>query len=330
MQETENKNNKETSYKKALLKSGLPFEYEVCNYLRKTGFIVDFEYPYIKEDENGTQKEFSYDLDASYSTIGHFLDFQIECKYKMEPDTIWCFLPNETAYMQDINTTSFIHEVDAFSEKKDLLCHTSDFPSLAPICTKGVEIYSKDQANEKTIVQAAYQLSCSFTEKIIDDFYHEINLLLGKDTIFYQIPIIVTNANLYLLKTDITTEEIKQSDNIESIAQNHSILLYTPHIDLIQKNNNFQNLYSFLLNLPQKTIKDKFNTFTNDIHHFSEVQSELPRLIAIVHWDKEGKNLQELIDYVKNYVCPTQEIKDMILKKAREREVRITKFRQKK
>ena len=179
-------------------------------------------------------------------------------------------------------------------------------------------------------MQAAYQLSCSFTEKIIDDFYHEINLLLVKDTIFYQIPIIVTNANLYLLKTDITTEEIKQSDNIESIAQNHNILLYTPHIDLIQKNNNFQNLYSFLLNLPKKTIKDKFNTFTNDIHHFSEVQSELPRLIAIVHWDKEGNNLQELIDYVKNYVWPTQEIKDMILKKAREREVRIAKFRQKK
>ena len=99
MQETENKNNKESAYKKALLKSGLPFEYEVCNYLRKIGFIVDFEYPYIKNDENGTQKEFSYDLAASYSTIGHYLDFQIECKYKMEPDTIWCFFPNETAYM---------------------------------------------------------------------------------------------------------------------------------------------------------------------------------------------------------------------------------------
>ena len=330
MQETENKNNKESAYKKALLKSGLPFEYEVCNYLRKNGFIVDFEYPYIKDDENGIQKEFSYDLEASYNTIGHYLDFQIECKYKMEPDTIWCFLPNETAYMQEINATSFIHEVDAFSEKKDLLNHTSDFPSLAPICIKGVEIYGKDQANEKTIVQAAYQLSCSFTEKIINDFYHEINLLLVKDTIFYQIPIIVTNANLYLLKTDITTDEIKNADNIESIAQNHNILLYTPHIDLIQKNQNFQNLYSFLLDLPQKTIKDKFKTFTNDIHLFSEVQSELPRLIAIVHWDKEGKNLQELIDYVKKYVWPTPEIKDMLLEKAREREERIKKFRKKK
>lgn len=330
MQETDNKNDKKTSYKKALLKSGLPFEYEVCKYLRKNGFIVDFEYPYIKDDENGTQKEFSYDLAASYSTIGHYLDFQIECKYKMEPDTIWCFLPNETAYMQDINSTSFIHEVDAFSDKRDLLHHTSDFPSLAPICTKGVEIYSKDQANEKTIVQAAYQLSDSFTEKIIDDFYHEINLLLGTDTIFYQIPVIVTNANLYLLKTDITTDEIKQSENIESIAQNHSILLYTPHIDLIQRNNNFQNLYSFLSALPQKTIKDKFKTFTNDIHHFSEVQSELPRLIAIVHWDKEGKNLQEVIDYVKKYVWPTQEIKDMLGEKAREREKHVANFLKKK
>ena len=330
MQETDNKNDKKASYKKALLKSGLPFEYEVCNYLRKNGFIVDFEYPYIKDDENGSQKEFSYDLAASYSTIGHYLDFQIECKYKMEPDTIWCFLSNETAYMQDINSTSFIHEVDAFSDKRDLLHHTSDFPSLAPICTKGVEIYSKDQANEKTIVQAAYQLSDSFTEKIIDDFYHEINLLLGTDTIFYQIPVIVTNANLYLLKTDITTDEIKQSENIESIAQNHSILLYTPHIDLIQRNNNFQNLYSFLSALPQKTIKDKFKTFTNDIHHFSEVQSELPRLIAIVHWDKEGKNLQEVIDYVKKYVWPTQEIKDMLGEKAREREKHVANFLKKK
>lgn len=81
--------------------------------------------------------------------------------------------------MLDINTTSFIHEVDAFSEKKDLLYHTSDFPSLAPICTKGVEIYGKDQANEKNIVQAAYQLSCSFTEKIIDAFYHEINYIIS-------------------------------------------------------------------------------------------------------------------------------------------------------
>ena len=43
------------------------------------------------------------------------------------------------------------------------------------------------------------------------------------------------------------------------------------------------------MNLPQKTIKDKFKTFTKDIQHFSEVQSELPRLIAYV---KNLRNFQ--------------------------------------
>ncbi|WP_312352017.1 hypothetical protein [Sphingobacterium multivorum] len=97
----------EKHWKDLLLKSGLPFEYEVKEKLSKIGCIVEDEYIYSKADENNMQKDFSYDLDVTYWN-GCSVNLMVECKYKTM-DTNWFFLPDSSSYLYDINPDDFFY-----------------------------------------------------------------------------------------------------------------------------------------------------------------------------------------------------------------------------
>jgi hypothetical protein len=54
------------SWKDLLLSTGLPLENDVKKYLESRGCIASHEYTYLKPDEQGHEKQFSYDIDAAY------------------------------------------------------------------------------------------------------------------------------------------------------------------------------------------------------------------------------------------------------------------------
>jgi hypothetical protein len=309
------------SYKEALLKSGIPLEYEVFKALEANGLITDFEYSYLKSDENLIQKEFSYDLSASMVSLQDSLNFtelMIECKYKVN-DTNWLFIPEKWGGPHEIYPLDFIHVCDYFSKEKSKLMNDYHYPKFAMPCNKGVEIYGNGNTNEKTIVQAVSQLSYAFAEHITNSFEHQIFELMGKhETVFNIIPIIVTNANLYRLKPDTMISNIKKSVDISDIAEKEDFLMYKVNRSVKLEELNYQIITDFLAQLSDNKIKERFNTFTNNLNHFAQVLSKYPRSILILHWDEERQNLGKLIEYIKSAINPSLEVFQMLAKKQNE------------
>jgi hypothetical protein len=320
-------NMSEKSFKEALLKSGLPLEYEVNTFLKSLNFISDFEYSYLKYDENNIEKEFSYDISASLIKDPHYLDFMIECKYKVE-NTNWVFLPEDRGGPNEIYPLDFIHVIDHFSKTKSPVYNDYIYPELCPPCTKGIELYGNGNNNDKTIEQAVSQLSSAFAEKIADAFMHQIEELMVHEMIFYQIPVIVTTANLYRLKENITIKEIKESDNFETIADHTDILMYRVINGPLIQNRNVEILSTYLQSISQEKLKDRFHCFTNDMDHLAQVLAKFPISIIILHWDENHDSFKRLIKYVCNTIEPDEETLSILKRNIEEREIKINEIEQ--
>ena len=169
-----------TKWKDFLLKSGLPLENDVFRYLREKGAVPSFEYSYLRNDERQNEKQFSYDLDASYFRRGYGCGLMIECKYRHD-STTWVFTPDEYGGPEEIYETSFVHPFDRFVSRKFPF---SGIPvaKFAPLCSKGIEITSSG-SNEKTITQGISQLSYAFAEQVVHAVSHQVNNLIEENMI---------------------------------------------------------------------------------------------------------------------------------------------------
>lgn len=303
-------------WKKYLLKSGLPFEYEVKESFHKNGCTIWDEYTYLKLDENRSEKEFSYDLDANLWNGGYSIDFLVECKYKTEP-TKWFFTPDPYAYQNDLSKNSFFHPVDFFTKNTFIF---NRYPidnvlkeALGPFCLKGIEVY-KTKSQEVNISRAINQLSYAFVDKLISAIDSQLNVEMFFNSIFLNIPIIVTNAELYLINKDVTTYEIENARTIEEISSKHNFLLYHNKIGENLKEYNFNKLVNYFSAQEEQKIKTRMNTFTSEIEHFLNVisQNYCPQTIIIMHHDNDHENYKVLFDYI-----------NFITKNSPEREKRI-------
>ncbi|MDO8734685.1 MAG: hypothetical protein Q7K21_05970, partial [Elusimicrobiota bacterium] len=201
------------TWKDYLLKSSIPLEFEVKKFLDSRGCICDFEYSYLRLDENSIPKEFSYDIDASYIRDEHFVELMIECKYRHQ-STKWVFIPEKYGGYQEVYPNSFMHPNDHFCRKKKFR-YSSSFPiELASLCIKGIEINTSGH-DTKSISHAVSQLSYAFSQKVVSGMEHQIEQLLGSsDFIFYNVPVIVTTASLFRLKNDVSISAIQKSKEL--------------------------------------------------------------------------------------------------------------------
>ncbi len=309
---------KENGWKKYLLKSGLPFEYEVKECFVKNGCTVWDEYSYLKKDENNIEKEFSYDLDANTLRDGYFIDFMIECKYKTEL-TQWFFTPDPYSYQQELNQNSLFHPVDHFTKNIfffDKMPYDGVIEEpLGPFCLKGVEIFQK-QSCEINISRAISQLSYAFIDKIISAFDAQLDkeVDMFNNSIFLTIPMIITNADLYLLNKNITTKEIKKANSLEEISKNYDFLIFHNKIGRHLKKFNFNKLAEFFSGKDQNLVDERMNTFTKDLNHFVDViaSNDSPACILVMKHDENHKNYGKLFDYINYLTKKTPELQERI------------------
>ncbi len=292
-------------WKNLLLKSGLPFEYEVKECFVNQGCQVGDEYSYIKPDENQIEKEFSYDLDVSYIEDRNFLTFMVECKYKTEP-TKWFFLPDPNPRPDGLSQNCFFHTVDHFKKDKFLPTH---YPyeniqkPLGPICLKGVEIF-QNQFLEKSISRAVDQLSYAFVEQVISSFANQLEIEPFFDTNFFNIPMIITNADLHLMNEKLTTSDIEKAKDIEEISSKHDFLLFHNIIGESLKRHNKKALDQYF----SKTVRNKFSnrnhSFAKEVDHLVQVTSQYycPKAILIMNHDPKHENYKKLFNYIKSPV----------------------------
>lgn len=310
-------NNKWKDY---LLKSGVPLEYEIKTLLEGFSVLTSYEQTYLRKDKSNIETEFSYDLDCAYvKELSHF-KLMIECKYRNE-STNWLFLPDVDTRRNSMIYNSILHPNDYFTESNKFHFTLFEMPYLAPICAKGIEI-TTDGQNPKSITQAINQLSYGMARSMVDGFNVHLESNDGmENVIFYQIPIIVTTANLYRLKKDISISEIRNSSKIEDIAQKHDSLILNQNIgkDLEVYNKSVFN--EILTRFDKQFLDRKLNKYEDGVEQLIEVLSKYfcPQSILVINHSQESKGFQNLISLLDEIAFPTPKtikfVKDKQLKK---------------
>lgn len=323
-----NKPEKQNKWKEHLLKSGLPLEYEIKEFLDNYGCISNFDYTYFRRDKKDVLTEFSYDIDSSYIKPPHFVDLMIECKYRHE-STKWLFLPESYGGPDEIEFTSFLHRNDHFIDRGH--SNFSDFPyPFAPLCSKGIEITSQTN-NPKTITQATAQLAYAMAGRITSGIEHQVDKVLSKNfgnTIFYNVPIIVTTAKLYKIKESSGISDIKNSNNIEDIATEENCLVIKNKIGIDLFNYNRETFERFSNEIGKDELSSQLNTFNTDLDFVFSVISQhyAPTCFVVLHYSKENNGLKKLFNYIEKYINPDKEVLNMIEKNKEESERRFKEF----
>ena len=310
-------------WKDFLLKSSIPLEYEVKQFLDKYGCVSNYEYTYLKQDENEVINEFSYDIDSSYIKDNHFFELMIECKYR-DSSTNWIFTPENYGGIDEIEHFSFINPNDHFTQSHKF--SGLDFEPYAPLCGKGIEINTNGQ-NPKSITQAINQLSYGMAEKIIAGMEHQIEKLLGTtEIIFYNIPIILTTANLFRLKENVTIKEIKKASEITEISTKEDCLVIKTPTGKHLENYNLAKFAGFIEKYGVEELTKKLKSFNNDIGFVCSViaESYSPSAMAIIQFTEENDGLKKLFNYLNEVVNPTEEI---LLKQKKKQEMLQATFK---
>jgi hypothetical protein len=290
----------EKNWKNLLLKSGLPFEYEVKQKFVENQCTVWDEYQYSKLDENNIEKDFSYDLDANYWR-GCSIDFMIECKYKTK-ETDWFFLPDSYAYQDEVVSDDFFNITDYFVNERFKFGRTNfrEKEYLGPLCQKGVEIFENNYV-ESNIRKAINQISYAFVEKIIQGIDEQLNVETFYDTAFVSIPIIVTNAKLNIINVDISTQDIKKANKVEDISEQKSFVVHRRKISNDLKKHNLKKLNEYF-NSTNKEYAEKHLCGHQNVELLIETLSEMPSTILIMSHSDEEDNYKKLFDYVNELI----------------------------
>jgi hypothetical protein len=302
-----------TKWKDYLLKSGLPLEYEVKQFLDSRNCISSFEYSYLKPDENSIINEFSFDIDSAFIEKEHFFKFLIECKYR-DPSTNWFFLPTQYGGPSELRHTSFLHPNDHFTKATKFPYRYPELPVFAKACQKGIEITSEGQ-NPKTITQAATQISYAMAEIIVDDMVHQIEeYLTTSEVIFYNIPIIITTANLYRINENVTIEDIKANDDILKIATKEDCIVLETKIGKDLEKHNRKVFQNFLSKYDRSKLNHKLKSFNTDIDFVCSVISEsyCPQAILVIRHTSDNKALIRLFDLLNDIIKPSKKTKDYL------------------
>ncbi|OQP43448.1 hypothetical protein A4H97_11075 [Niastella yeongjuensis] len=297
-------NNKWKDY---LLKSGLPLEYEVLDFLDSKKCISSFEYSYLRPDENLIENEFSFDIDSSYIKDHHFFKLLIECKYR-DSSTNWLFLPGEYGGPSELSHTAFLHPCDHFTKTTKFPYRHPELPPIAKPCLKGIELTSDGQ-NPKTITQAVNQLSYAMAEMIVDDMVHQIEELLAtSEVIFYNVPIIVTTANLFRIKENTTIEKIKETENLLDIATKEDCLVLQTKIGKDLQRHNRKLFSEFINERGEEILNKKLKSFNDDIGFVCEVISSnyCPESILVIQHTPDNKAFEKLFELFDDVVSPSK------------------------
>ena len=300
------------SWKDFLLKSGLPLENDIKRYLDSKQCFTRFEYSYLRSDESRIEKEFSYDIDASYFKENNYIDFMIECKYRHET-TKWVFTPHDYSGIDGFKPNCFLHPFDHFVPLE--FPFKSNFPEqLAPLCSKGIEV-TKTGDNEKTITQALSQLSYAFAPKIVNDTKHQVEKLLVDDFIFYHVPVIATTAELYRLKDDVEIDIIKSASNLEEISEKHYCLVLKHSIGTHLNKYNWGIFREYLDSVEKRKLTEKLCSFTDNLSHLFTVLAAYysPQAIVVVHYSKEHNGLDSILEYIDRVLDPPEDLLKKIL-----------------
>lgn len=227
---TEKSQNK---WKDALLKTSMPLEYLVAEQLHKLKCGIQGEYHYLRPNEQDILTEFSVDiwsmshLNKKDISMWANLNLLIECKY-CYPGIKWLFAPHTKSDLESILEIGVISTLDSLCtrqiyDKQPLWRLSNKFPK----CYKGIELHSNDataqniERGRSQLIYAIPRLAAHLIGSQMITFNDED---LGVDFIC---PILVTTADLYVLKEGLNLTDFQKAKSHDDIATEVPALILT-------------------------------------------------------------------------------------------------------
>lgn len=225
-------------WKDLILRSGLPLEQSVLQKLREVEdekFADSREYKYIRANEEGVPTVFSVDFNVTYYLHERALEVElfVECKY-CHDGTRWVFIPEEYTWWLDEAFHEAFVCVDAFSQRTVSSRFIDERWEKYILCGKGVE-FKSDKGNPQAIERAIYQLRYAVLEATIELVKHQADMKRAGigNAISVLVPILVTTAELWRLRADVTVEDVRAAENLEDIADPFDSLIIKQEPDAI-------------------------------------------------------------------------------------------------
>lgn len=230
-----NKTNSKT-WKESLLQSGLPLELEAASTLSTLGFKCLGQFQYSRLNEENVLTEFSVDLCATagirYKQISGSLAILAECKY-CNPSKIWCFVPATMRPDSSIgsNLVPCITTLDDLISYRALKTFSGvhrqieKWQAQFSICVSGTEIHRTGEKDDPHPIQRGFN-QLRFALPIA---YFSLADIQTKDKEpKFILPLLITTAELWVLKENLSVSKVKMADGLESVArQVDALLMYS-------------------------------------------------------------------------------------------------------
>jgi hypothetical protein len=205
-------------WKNGLLKTGLPLEYVVSSVLNKKGHEVFGTYPYIRPDESKTLKEFSVDL-RTFKCIDSkdrliILSMLVECKYR-QPDTSWIFspFPSKTVPIGLIQSSEDLVPVRLNSDSLWKYEESTNY------CISGVELNKNGDGKADGIKHGVFQLRFAMPVLLKNTYEGVMKHVWSEGrNIDLICPILVTTAELRLIKPDLNLHDFTQAEDLDDVT----------------------------------------------------------------------------------------------------------------
>ncbi len=257
-------------WKPRLLSSSLPLEFDVSKTLAKHKFSIEHDYSYLRKEEN-SYKEFSVDLKATnfvkIKKVHADITVLAECKYREEGKR-WAFLPEINSDYSTFTAGYTLRHESAFSTDKIDSAKISGLEYLFDYSTKGTEIslatgdvFDKDIRHG--ISQIKYALPYIIKHNIeFNTFGH-----LEDASPFFIVPVLITNADLFIFNENVSIDVIKQTDDIDILMRKVPYLILHNSIgpDFNEHHKNIFKSFSTELDHPNiDEFEKKQKTFINE------------------------------------------------------------------
>tara|TARA_R110002072_G_scaffold287464_5_gene453177 strand:- start:13810 stop:14775 length:966 start_codon:yes stop_codon:yes gene_type:complete len=209
-------------WKDNLLSSSLPLEHEVLKILTKLRCATKYDYSYQLKD-NGYLKESSVDILSTKHTIedgvNGTIELFIECKGG-DPNNKLVFLPEINHEFSDFTLGHTIRDLQAFSKVNIDNNKLYELESACDYGHKGIEINpNTGEVFDKDIIQGINQLKYGLPHLLKQNILFNLHYSEEDITSSFIIPILVTNADLYLLDDDFGIDKVKNSEKIDDFGK---------------------------------------------------------------------------------------------------------------
>jgi hypothetical protein len=214
------------SWKKHLLRSGLPLEYEVAQAVSQLGMSISADFSFMRREGN-TDKESSVDLESFWydePEPNFLLRLLIECKYR-SPNKNLLFLSDPSEYFPPATLGGTLRNLDFACPISIPLNSSVELENNFEIVYKGIEISDEGAHSSEFwhgIQQLRYGTPLSI-QNIIDNsiFGHPEDVI----PIFFA-SILVTNAPIIVLNSGCKMSDIESAKCIDDISKRHDCVIF--------------------------------------------------------------------------------------------------------